>query len=271
MALQSSLQAFWAFSKDYRLLPFQPRIRQFPKYLWSYVAAALARRSDSSSSSQHFSLHLSKPVELSLQPEHFGMVKGILQDGEYNNLPLPAPPKTIMDLGANIGLAALVLHDHHPQAQFCCVEADPRNHELLLRNLSTNSVPAQIVAAAVGPEPGLLSLRFGQDSTCSTLIDESMIHPGLHEQITVPIVTMVELLKTMGWQRVDLLKIDIEGAEEDLLKSSPSWLEYVGTIVMEIHPNTTPERIADYLKPHGFRLQRHRAGREPVYVATRQR
>ncbi|MCT0229486.1 FkbM family methyltransferase [Synechococcus sp. CS-1324] len=270
MTAKASIKAFLSFLSDYADMPFSPRKRQFPRYVWSYLASAMARRTGTYSSSLAFQFKRQKTITISLQPEHFGMAKGILQDCEYDNLPLKASPKTIMDLGANIGLGAVVFHGQSPEAEILCVEADPRNVQLLLRNLKDNGIPAHVVAAAIGPEQGLLSLRIGQDSTCSTLVDASVIHPGMNAEVKVPVVSMDQLLEVCGWSRIDLLKIDIEGAEEELLCESPHWLEKVGAIVMEIHPNTTPERIAGYLRPYGFVLEKHGEGREPVYVASKQ-
>jgi hypothetical protein len=40
-------------------------------------------------------------------------------------------------------------------------------------------------------------------------------------------------------------------------------------MVLEIHPNTSPNEIGDFLSPFGFRLKRIGYGAEPVYFARR--
>ena len=197
------------------------------------------------------------------------MAKGILEDGEYADLPLQSEPHRILDLGANIGLGLLALHDQYPQAELAGVDADPRNFYLLLRNLAANHLQVSLIVAAVSGEAGILSLRIGENSTCSTLIDGSAIHPGHSGSIDVPCLTMPQVLERLGWPTVDLLKVDIEGAEESLFSGSPEWLQIVQAIVLEIHPNTTPERIQSLLAPYGFRLRRQSQGREPVFFADR--
>lgn len=168
-----------------------------------------------------------------------------------------------------LGLGLLALHDQYPGAELAGVDADPRNFPLLLRNLQANGVQASLMAAAVAGEPGILGLRIGEDSTCSTLIAGAGIHPGLTASIDVPVLTMPQVRDRLGWSSVDLLKVDIEGAEESLFDASPSWLADVKAIVIEIHPNTTPERIQAHLSPYGFQLRRHGNGREPVYFADK--
>lgn len=270
MPLLSTLRAFVAYTSEFRELPFSPRLPQLPAYLLSYVEGRLAsRQKKKTNSSRSFSFQLKSKFTVSLEPEQFGMAKGILVDKEYSCLPLSFEPKYILDLGSNIGLGLIALHDRYPQAELAGVEADPRNFQLLLRNLADNHLNFPLIAAAVSGEPGIVGLRIGENSTCSTLIDGSMIHSSHAASIDVPCLTMPQILEHLGWPSVDLLKVDIEGAEENLFSGSPQWLHRVQAIVLEIHPNTSPERIQSFLGPYGFRLRRQSFGREPVFFADR--
>ena len=79
-------------------------------------------------------------------PNQFGMMAEFLELGECTGIPLAYPPKRILTLGANIGLGVICLRDEFPDAE--AAEADPRNFELLARNLEQNQVKAQLIAAA---------------------------------------------------------------------------------------------------------------------------
>jgi FkbM family methyltransferase len=138
-----------------------------------------------------------------------------------------------------------------------------------LKNLADNNLRFPLLAAAVSGESGILRLRIGSNSTCSTLIDGELIHPGHTGAIDIPCLTIPEVLQRLGWSGVDLLKVDIEGAEESLFSHSPQWLHDVQAIVLEIHPNTSPEKIQSLLEPFGFRLRRQSFGNEPVFFADR--
>lgn len=206
--------------------------------------------------------------QLSLRPMYYGGFCGVFIHEEYScESILGFKPQRILDLGANIGMTAVYFSGVWPDAQYLCVEPDPRNLELLRLNLAQNSLPAQVVEGAVGARPGRLELLFDDDPTCSTLLTS-----GLHGHtrgIEVEVTTVEEVLDRAGWDDIDLLKIDIEGAEEDLLSGSPAWLDRVKAIIIEIHPNTTPEKIAGYLKKRGFILQELPVQSSPVYLGIR--
>ncbi len=220
------------------------------------------------SSKLRFTLN-GKPVDLELSAPYEGAFKGVFLDQEYDcSKLLSAPPQRILDLGANIGMASIHLANQFPDAEFLCVEPDPRNLHLLERNLRTNAVRHTVVPAAVGAVPGTLNLRFGDNPTCSAL-ESSPMH-NLRESTTVKVTTVPQLLLNAGWATVDLVKIDIEGSEDEILAINNQWLAQVSALILEIHPNTTPEKIASYVNPYRFSLRRIGSGREPVYVATRE-
>jgi FkbM family methyltransferase len=213
--------------------------------------------------------HLGRTVEIRLSAPYLGAFKGIFFDLEYDAWErFQTPPRRILDLGANIGMGTISLSCQFPEATFVCVEPDPRNLPILETNLQANAINARIIPKAAGPGPGRLNLRFGDNPTCSAL-ETSQMHQ-LTDRTEVEVTTIPALLDEAGWDSVDLVKIDIEGSEDELLSSNNGWLSSVGAILLEIHPNTTPEKIGSCLSPYGFSLRRHGHGREPVYVATRE-
>lgn len=207
-------------------------------------------------------------LDLRLTSAHLGAFLGIFLDREYDCGKIAhAPPRTVLDLGANIGMGSLFLATLFPNAEFLCVEPDPRNLAFLRDNLALNGVHATICEGAVAAAAGTMNLRVNDDPTCSAL-ESSPMH-ATQGTVRVNVSTIPALLKDAGWQKIDLLKIDIEGSEDELLSRDNGWLRDVGSILMEIHPNTTPERIDSYLQPFGFVLERSSYGREPVYLAYR--
>jgi len=208
-------------------------------------------------------------MEFELNERYLGAFKGVFIDREYDcRAVMGPPPARILDLGGNIGFGSVFLAQLFPAATFAVVEPDPRNVPLLRRNLAGNGVRATVVDAAIGAEPGTLRLRWGLDPACSSL-DGTGLH-DLAGSTEVRVVDVPEVLRAASWDRVDLVKIDIEGAEEELLARNNTWLERVDAILIEIHPNTTVERLNGYVAPYGFKFARFGAGREPVYWARRQ-
>jgi FkbM family methyltransferase len=205
-----------------------------------------------------------------LTPVYLGAMRGVFLDDEYSLIDhLPAQPSRILDLGANIGMAAGALSAQFADASFVLVEPDPRNVDRLRRTVRWNGLSATVIAAAVGDEAGELVLRTGDDPTCSTLEQTELHDHDRAGDVTVRVMTVDEILAEAGWDQVDLVKIDIEGMEEALLTRNAAWLATTGAIVMEIHPVCSEDVIRSALAGYGFELRRHGDGQEPVYLATR--
>lgn len=207
-------------------------------------------------------------ITFSMTDRYLGAFRGVFVDHEYDcSRHFPKAPRTIIDLGGNIGFGSVYLSRLFRDARFAVVEPDPRNLAILQPNLVRNRVAATVIDAAVGPAEGKLRLRFGADPTCSSLEDTGM--HDLRESVAVDVTTVPVVMARMGWSSVDLVKIDIEGAEEVLLARNNDWLSAVGALLLEIHPNTSAEALNRPLSRHGFHLQRLGNGREPVYFARR--
>jgi FkbM family methyltransferase len=238
-------------------------------YFRSYYAGRWAVRRGALPALTEVRLSVGKrQVLLTLSPAYLSAFTELFVDDAYDcRRRLGRPPRRILDLGANIGMASAYLHALYPAAEFLCVEPDPRNLPLLAKNISQNGLNARIADCAVGPDTRPTQLRFGVDPTCS-VVDLSPLYSHT-DNLSVRMERVRDLLNGAGWGSVDLVKIDIEGAEDCLLAENNGWLDRIGAIVIEIHPNTTPERIRSFLQPFGFTLERLSAGRELVYIANR--
>lgn len=207
-------------------------------------------------------------LEFAMTDKYIGAFKGIFNDKEYDCAAEFKPsPRRILDLGGNIGFGTVFFSKLFPEADFAVVEPDPRNLPLLRKNLGLNGVSATVVAGAVGPAMGTLALRYGENPTCSSLAGTGM--HDLSNTVEVAVTTVPKVMEQAGWDQIDLVKVDIEGAEEELLARDNQWLAKVGAIIVEIHPNTTVERLNGHLAPFGFHLKRFGTGREPVYFAKK--
>jgi FkbM family methyltransferase len=209
-----------------------------------------------------------RTIRLPMTPVYSGALKGVFLDDEYalENV-LPVPPRRILDLGANIGMAAVALAAQFAKSEFLLVEPDPRNIRRLRRTIEWNALQGVIATCAVGPKSERLMLRTGKNPTCSAL-QTSKMHE-LPNTFEVAVRTIEDLLAEFGWNGVDLVKIDIEGTEEALLTQNNSWLARTKALILEIHPSCSVEAIANAISHYGFELRRHGMGREPVYIATR--
>jgi FkbM family methyltransferase len=209
-----------------------------------------------------------RQLRFPLTAGYAGTLNGVFLDDEYSVAEvLDSPPKRILDLGANIGMAAATLAAQYPEAEFVFVEPDPRNLDRLRKTIRWNGLKGTVFSSAVAAKSGRLLLRIGEDPTCSAL-ETSQMH-DLPNRVEVEACTVNELLQHVGWHAVDLVKIDIEGTEEELLTRNNHWLGRVGSLILEIHPSCSPIRIGRALGEFGLDLRRHGNGREPVFIATK--
>jgi len=137
---------------------------------------------------------------------------------------------TIVDIGANVGLAALFFLTRNPGVRVWCVEADPANVTRLRVQLARFSDRVQVIEAAVCPEPQL-EVHFVPSGRYGHVADTSS-----PETITVAGLAIGDLLVRVLDEagRVDLVKIDTEGTEEALVDAVPASLRpRIGALVYE--------------------------------------
>jgi len=159
-----------------------------------------------------------------------GDIQGIREvwyDNVYR-LPFQTSIDTVVDLGANIGLTSVYLARRYGATLVVAVEPDSANVRLLRRNLQQNGIKGSVIEAAIGPSDG--TVRF------STHADSNLGHVSL-EGREVPMMSMGTLCANHGLQRIDVLKMDIEGGEQQLLSGPIRWLSQVRSIVAEFHPD----------------------------------
>lgn len=161
----------------------------------------------------------------------------------------------IIDCGANIGLAVLYWKQKFPGARITAFEPDPAVYETLSRNIEGWGLrDVELLRSAVGGEPGqALFLSEGADAGC--IVRESRENaPRAKPLIAVDVVALAPFLR----EPVDLLKIDIEGAETDLLLGLVDQLHHVRRIFVEWHSFTgEPQHlhtILGILVNAGFRV-----------------
>ena len=143
------------------------------------------------------------------------------------------PYREIVDLGGNLGLATLYFLKRYPGARITTVEANPHTVERLQRNLASFA-NVSIEPVAVAAEPGELDLWIDHDS--ASLLNASITGRDRwtdhkFSSVKVKAVTLDEILPT----QVDLMKVDIEGAEYDVLKSECVTGARIKRIVLEAH------------------------------------
>lgn len=197
-------------------------------------------------------------------------VREIFLHDEYRLESLRPAPTDILDIGANVGVFALRAAELFPGVRISAFEPSPRTYELLVQNLRANPVLGKIDAhrCAVVGSSDVEEVQFWIDATgspCSTLIESAVRDRTAGQWEKVPAVSLSSILASAG--AVDLLKLDVEGAEYEIMKETPpEALARVRRIVVEYHPIRDHHftDIVEALAAAGFRMARHRYFAEPA-------
>lgn len=154
--------------------------------------------------------------------------------GKEYDYPATFPPRTIVDVGANCGMTSIFYANRYPDARVISVEAEASNYGALLRNTRAYPNIAPIQAAlwntdgqveVFPPWPrwtgwGKWGFRVREGSGCRAL-------------------TLPTLMREVGIDTVDILKIDVEGAEREIF-SKCDWMDRVKLLAIELHDRDTP-------------------------------
>jgi len=216
----------------------------------------------------------------------YGIFKEMFFNGTYpfDRLSDRLPPRPVVfDVGANIGLFSLALIDRIGDAVIHAFEPVPANRVFLDRNfascLDSNASEIHVHPhAVVGPDapsevPIYVDPRYAE--TASASLDPARTPGDSNDFIMAPTTTIERVMSEHDIRRIDLLKIDCEGAEYDILPAlAPEVLSHVDNVVMEAHamgaPDRTPETLAVLLQQCGYDLEIDRGDRAWEIFATRQ-
>ncbi len=156
----------------------------------------------------------------------------------------PTTTRRIWDLGANIGLTAARYAAAFPHARVTAVELDRENAALARRNLAPFSDRCEVRTGAVWMTDGTIEYRMESGMEHGATVMGRPSGDGVHRAEAWSLNT---LLKDDA--RVDFIKMDIEGAEAEILKTNTEWALKVACIKVECHtPYTVAQAQADLAK-----------------------
>lgn len=186
------------------------------------------------------------PFSFQIGEENRNVVLGNLVRQEVLAGPLPAEASFIVDAGGYIGDSGALFLSRYPQAQ-CLVLEPGLAHACAERNLAAYGPRVMLRKAALMGAPGSFSLIEAE--TGSRLVPTTV---G-----AVEIMTVSEILALSPSGRIDILKVDIEGAEVELFRGPCGWLNSVGCVSIELHGELARIEIPKILVAAGFRLSHH--------------
>lgn len=175
---------------------------------------------------------------------------------------------TVLDIGANIGYFTLILAKQAREVH--AFEPEPRNFQILQKNVELNGISnAKLYNAAVTEKGGTSTLHLCNTNRGMHRIYQShWCNEGTIDVQTIRIDDMID--------HVDLVKIDVEGAELGVLKGMKNLLEKKKTtVLMEFHPpsimeyGAKPRDVYDFMKSLGYAVKTTKGGSgEPISFET---
>jgi FkbM family methyltransferase len=177
----------------------------------------------------------------------------IFAEGAYclpaERLP-PDSVSVVVDCGAHIGLTALYFANRYPHARVIAVEPNPANFQLLERN--TRADPRIV------PVHACISNRSGTDYISTE--GPSWGHSTGGAGVAVEAITLDDIRERFNIDGIDLLKLDVEGAERAVLAAG---IGKVRAIAAELHEPYTHEQFASDVAPMRTVM---RPGMDPVFA-----
>jgi FkbM family methyltransferase len=169
--------------------------------------------------------------------------------------------RVIVDCGANIGVTSLFLAARYPRARILSVEPHPENFALLKTNVETIPRIMPIHACVTGTSQNVVRFTADQAAWGNRIATDS-------HGMLVPGITIEELCEQNGIETIDLLKLDIEGAEAQVLENG-TFLARTEHIIVELHGDYGLQCFSRDIAPYGLVAEKERP--PDTYMVTAHR
>jgi len=187
-------------------------------------------------------------------------VKETFLDAFYTRYGVPVQDGwVVVDIGAGIGDFSIYAAYGKPNTVVYAYEPFPESHQLLIKNLTVNAVDNVLAfQEAVWSNPGTLTLDLSAGEPLQIVSKESDIAPNRVYPNAVKAITLKDMLDGQGIKKVDLLKLDCEGAEYEILMKTPSEvLARIDRIIMEYHDRDEERHhsnLVQFLEVEGYHV-----------------
>ena len=158
----------------------------------------------------------------------------------------------IIDIGANTGLTSCHLSELYPSSQILGFELDKKNSEIAIKN-TTQYPNIKIINQGVWEKDFTMGYSLDNENDAYRVIPLDTKNSDIR---TVKLLSMTNALS--GFDSIDFLKMDIEGAEVEIFESNDlDWLDKVKSINIEFHLEYTEEldRFKLLFKNKGYIIQ----------------
>ena len=172
------------------------------------------------------------------------------------------PSDVFVDVGANVGYFAISAAMVHPGLKALAIEPLKRNVHIIRKNLDSNPVEGvELLPNAVGSPPGERTIRYrmlnsGSPSTVGFFGEGDPLVDAFMCEETVQVRGLDEILGAQDLSSCRLMKLDVQGAEAEVLASAEQLLkeQRLDYLLMEYNQSAYGEEGAlEHLSAFGYR------------------
>jgi len=189
-------------------------------------------------------------------------IKETFLDAFYSRYGVPINDGwTVVDIGAGIGDFSIYAAHANPQTKVFAFEPFPESYLLLERNITLNDIENVFpLQAAIWSKVGVLNLENVSGEPLQIISKE--MHSTIIEKsvIKVRALTLAQVFEKHAIEKLDLLKLDCEGAEYEIFSGvSPEVFNKIERIIMEYHDidGHHHDHLVSLLEQHGYRVHCH--------------
>ncbi len=168
---------------------------------------------------------------------------------EYGQFQPDSDPQWMIDAGAYIGDTSAYFLSRFPNLKVIALEPNPPSYEMALQNLQPYGERALLLKKGLWDTDQFV--RFSGNSTGASIQDTGF---------EIECLSIPTILNKFSISRLNILKMDIEGAEEVIFSKNPErWLDCVDLLIVEIHGQHIKDKIYHTLKEHKYIMRQFRS------------
>ncbi len=196
------------------------------------------------------------PVLLRLGTNDFSTLKYVYIDKFHlPTIDMLESPKTILDIGCNVGYTLLHYSYKYPKAEIVGYEMDEDNVKQARKNVGATAANVSIVHSAVSSHDGNVLYDKNFRACDSYSISKHGSQPQCDSEIMVASASMHSVVKSFGSKRINYLKMDIEGEELNIFRNDQdlTWLDLVDSLNIEVHSDIqVAAAVSSLIERFGF-------------------
>ena len=159
------------------------------------------------------------------------VVIDVLKKEQYKPLTTLENVNTIIDAGGNIGCTSIYLAQKYPNAKIYTIEPDKDNFNVLVKNTKKYKNIIPINKGLWGENKILEIVNNGLGEWGIQTFETE----NINQENVIETITMTDLMNQYNINTIDILKIDIEGAEKNVFSYNYEWLKKVRQFSIELH------------------------------------